>query len=194
VVWYIERNEIIHRRLAFLPYLLSAGTLLLAHVIAAPPAFGSPPAPDNRLEAEGRTYLEQYLQANRSQDEKLRGLKMDVDIEASVPILNRTGRFHALRHVSKLGQITYRAITFQGDNSIKNDVIARYLQAEKESSEKNLDLRRTPDNYKFKYYGEYGAGDWKLHLFELTPKEKRAGLFKGWLWIHSGTGLPVREL
>jgi len=116
-----------------------------------------------------------------------------MEIEASLPSLNRKGKFHALRHISKLGKITYRAITFQGDNTIKNDVIARYLQAEKESADKNLNLRRTPENYKFKYYGQYGEGDWKLHLFELIPKEKKPGLFRGWLWIEATTGLPVRE-
>jgi hypothetical protein len=51
----------------------------------------------------------------------------------------------------------------------------------------------TRENYKFKYWGLYGTGDWQLYLFELTPKEKRVGLFKGWLWIHATTGLPVRE-
>ena len=95
------------------------------------------------------------------QDEKLRGVAMKVDIDASLPSLNRKGKFHALRQISKLGQITYRAITFQGDNTIKNDVIARYLQAEKETAEKNLNLRRTPENYKFKYYGQSCRRRWK---------------------------------
>jgi hypothetical protein len=155
--------------------------------------FAYEPAPADKLEQEGRTYLEQYLRANQTQEEKLRGVAMNVEIEASVPILNRKGKFNALRQISKLGQITYRAITFQGDNTIKNDVIARYLQAEKESADKNLNLGRTPQNYKFKYYGKVGSGDWTLHLFELTPKEKKPGLFQGWLWIHARTGLPVRE-
>jgi len=183
---------------ALLPYLLSARILLSLSVAAvtltgqacAHIPFAKPP---DRLELEGRPFLEQYLKANRDQEEKLRGVAMKVEIDASLPILDRKGKFHALRYISKLGQITYKTITFQGDNSIKNDVIARYLQAEKETAEKNLNLRRTPENYKFKYYGQYGDGDWKLHLFELVPKEKKPGLFHGWLWIHAGTGLPVRE-
>ena len=176
-----------------MPYLLSARFLLLPILLAGTVSAGFTPAPPDKLEVEGRAYLEQYLRANMNQDAKLRGVAMNVEIDASLPSLNRQGKFHALRQISKLGQITYRAITFQGDNTIKNDVIARYLQAEKESSDKNLNLRRTPENYKFKYYGAYGEGEWKLHLFELTPKEKLPGLFHGWLWIHASTGLPVRE-
>jgi hypothetical protein len=34
---------------------------------------------------------------------------------------------------------------------------------------------------------------WDLHLFELTPRQKRDGLFKGWLWVEARSGLPVRE-
>lgn len=175
-----------------LPYFHSALCLLL---LAATPlaASGFDPDPGDKKETEGQPVLQQYLTATRGQDEKLRGIAMDVEIDASLPSLNRNGKFHALRHISKLGQITYRAITFQGDNTIKNDVIARYLQAEKEAAEKGVNLGRTPENYKFKYQGVYGGGDWKLHLFELIPKEKKAGLFHGWLWIEARTGLPVRE-
>lgn len=151
------------------------------------------PDPADKRDLEGQPVLEQYLAATKGQDEKLRDVKMDCEIEASLPSLNRKGKFHALRQISKLGQITYKAITFQGDNTIKNDVIARYLQAEKEAAEKGGNLGRTPDNYKFKYYGVYGEGEWKLHLFELIPKQKKAGLFHGWLWIEAKSGLPVRE-
>jgi hypothetical protein len=199
MVWYIERKEFDskqdRRLFSLLPYLASVRSMLVLSSTAflTAVAFGYAPEPADKLEVEGRPYLEQYLTANKNQDEKLRGVAMDVEIEASLPSLNRKGKLHALRQISKLGQITYRAITFQGDNTIKNDVIARYLQAEKESAEKNLNLRRTPENYKFKYYGRFGDGDWKLHLFELTPKEKKPGLFHGWLWIEAATGLPVRE-
>ncbi len=143
---------------------------------------------------DGAPFLKQYLEASRAQKEKGQGLAMDVDIEASIPSLKKKGRFHALRHVTRVGGITYRAITFQGDNTVKKDVIARYLQAEKEAAEKGgQSLGITPDNYKFDYYGEYGADPWRLHLFEVVPKAKRPGLFRGWLWIEAMSGLPVRE-
>jgi hypothetical protein len=158
-------------------------------ILAASFAYAEPGAKD-----DGTPYLNLYLEATRAQREKSTGLAMDVNIEASIPTLKKQGRFAALRHVTRLGAITYRAITFQGDNTVKKDVIARYLQAEKEASKKGgRSLGITPDNYKFEYYGQYGEDPWRLHLFEVIPKAKRAGLFHGWLWIEATTGLPVRE-
>jgi hypothetical protein len=149
-----------------------------------------PPNVDQRA---GQQVLDRYLIATSNQDEKMRGLAMHVEIRASLPRLNRTGRMNAIRFISRLGKITYRAMTFQGDDSIKKDVIARYLQAEVEAGTGQKSLKITPENYKFEYWGIYGEGDWRLHLFELEPKKKRSGLFKGWLWVEANTGLPVRE-
>jgi hypothetical protein len=118
---------------------------------------------------------------------------MDVNIEASLPRLKKTGKLQALRHISKIGKISYVLRGFQGDDTVKRDVIGKYLEAESRANGDSSALAITPDNYKFKYYGRYGSGDWQLHLFELNPKVKRVGLFRGWLWIHDATGLPVRE-
>ena len=118
---------------------------------------------------------------------------MEMEIEATVPTLQKSGRLRALRQISRLGVITYRRIIFQGDKLIQNDVIAKFLQAEKEASEKTSNIGITPDNYKFKYYGAFGGGDWTLQLFELMPRQKRPGLFRGWLWVENKTCLAVRE-
>ena len=74
--------------------------------------------------------LERYLAAAQAQQAQMRGLTMEVDIDASVPKLKKTGKLRALRNISKLGQITYNALNFVGDKTIRNDVIARYLTAE----------------------------------------------------------------
>jgi len=61
---------------------------------------------------------------------------MEVDIEASLPKLKKHGRLHGLRRISRLGRITYEALHFEGDNSVKTHVIARYLAAEAEAQGK----------------------------------------------------------
>jgi hypothetical protein len=144
-------------------------------------------------ERTGLQVLDRYLSATRNQDEQMRGLSMKVEIDAALPRLNREGKMNAVRFISRLGRITYRAITFQGDDSIKKDVIAKYLQAEVEAGTAQKSLGIVPENYKFKYWGIYGDGNWQQHLFEIEPRKKRAGLFKGWLWIDVKTALPVRE-
>jgi len=136
--------------------------------------------------------LQRYLAASKEQSRQLRDVEMNVEIDASIPKLNRRGKLSALRGIGRLGQITYKAITFQGDDSIKRDVIARYMQAEVEASQKpGLGIEAA--NYKFRYADHHVNGDWELYLFELTPKQKKPGLFRGWIWLEAKSAMPVRE-
>lgn len=119
---------------------------------------------------------------------------MEVDIDANIPRLKKSGRMQAWRFISRLGQITYRVLRFEGDNTVKKDVIARYLAAEQEARKQYpAALAITPDNYRFKYKGTSDYAGRTAHVFQLTPKQKRVGLFKGEIWIDSETYLPLRE-
>src|ERR1019366_2541061 len=102
------------------------------------------------------TIVENYCAASRGQEQSFQGASMDVEIQASLPKLKKQGRLHALRHISALGRITYEMLRFEGDGTVKNQVIARYLTAEAEAqaeAQKNQapSLAVTPVNYKFKY-------------------------------------------
>jgi hypothetical protein len=136
--------------------------------------------------------LQTYLDSAPSTAKWMRDVSMEVSIDASLPRLKKTGKLQALRKISHIGKISYVVRAFTGDNTVKKEVIGKYLEAESKASE-GPSMGITRENYKFKYWGLYGTGDWQLYLFELSPKEKRIGLFKGWLWIHAATGLPVRE-
>jgi len=143
---------------------------------------------------EGAQVLDHYLAASQNQREHLHGSVTEVLIAAEVPRLHKQGRLAALRRISRLGRLTYDVLRFEGDNSVKNQVIARYLSAEvqvRESEDKSLAV--VPENYKFSYKG---LREWEgrgIHVFELKPRAKRKGLFKGSLWIDARTYLPVRE-
>ena len=147
------------------------------------------------VETESVRVLKRYLDRVESHQSILRPGSVEVDIEASLPKLRKSGRMHALKYVSGPGRVTYQVLSFTGDNMIKKEVISRYLTAENKSLElgKQHSLLINEDNYTFVHRGAYGSGDWKLHLFELRPRKKRLGLYQGWLWIEATTGLPVRE-
>lgn len=138
--------------------------------------------------------VDTYAAISREQGERLRGASMEVEIEANLPQLQKQGRLHALRRISRLGRITYEAVRFEGDKTVKSNIIARYLAAEAEaqSGDESL-LAVTPANYKFKYKGHSGQDENQIYIFQLTPRKKRVGLFKGELWIDAATCLPVRE-
>jgi hypothetical protein len=144
------------------------------------------------------TIVENYCAASRGQEQSFQGASMDVEIQASLPKLKKQGRLHALRRISALGRITYEMLRFEGDGTVKNQVIARYLTAEAEAqaeAQKNQapSLAVTPANYKFKYKGRDQFEGRSVYVFQVTPRQKRQGLFKGDLWIDAGTYLRVQE-
>ncbi len=136
--------------------------------------------------------IAQYQTATKTQQAALRGAQMDVAIDAKLPKLEKQGKLIALRTISKLGKIGYKILGFQGDATIKQEVIARFLQAEMEAA-KGEDIAITPANYKFRHKGSIEQGGVRTEMFQITPKRKRVGLFKGDLWLDAATGMPVRE-
>lgn len=136
--------------------------------------------------------IAQYQDATKTQQEALKGAQMDVAISAKLPKLEKQGKLIALRTISKLGKIGYKILGFQGDDTIKQEVIARFIQAEMEQTHSE-ETAITPANYKFKYKGSMEQNGVRTELFAVTPKKKRVGLFKGDLWLDAKTGMPVRE-
>ena len=140
----------------------------------------------------GLDIVGKYLDAAKIQRAALRGCQMNVDISAKLPRLEKQGKLRALRVVSKLGQIIYKGLDFTGDNTIKKEVIARYLEAESQARDEGS-MAITPDNYKFRLKAKLTQNETLTYIFQLTPKKKRQGLFKGELWLDADTGMPVRE-
>jgi hypothetical protein len=138
--------------------------------------------------------LANYCVASAGQAQALGGASMEVEIDASLPGLKKTGRLHALRHISRLGRITYEKLFFEGDGTIKNQVIARYLTAEAEAQNNPPpSLAVTPENYKFKYRGMRVLDGRDTHVFDVSPRKKKSGLYKGQIWIDAATYFRVRE-
>jgi hypothetical protein len=133
-----------------------------------------------------------YLSATREQQTALRGGSMEVDFDASVPKLKRNGKLHALKSISNVGKVTYHMLGFNGDNSVKKEVIARYMTAEVQS-ETGPDISITPQNYKFRFKGIRVYDGHPVYVLALSPRKKEVGLFKGELWLDQATCMPVRE-
>lgn len=165
-------------------------TAVLAAAIVSIPALSEPkasPVPEEQM-------VSRYLQATQAQQSALRGGTEEVDIDAAVPKYKKQGKLHALRSISKLGKITYKALGFSGDNVVKTEVIANYLKAEVEAASKgSSDVALTPRNYKFKYKGTEQWNGRLVYVLHVNPREKKAGLFKGELWLDAETYMPVRE-
>jgi hypothetical protein len=160
-----------------------AVTIGSSAAVAEPKA---PPIPEEQM-------VTRYLEATQAQQSALRGGTEEIDIDAAVPKFKKQGKLHALRSISKLGKITYKALGFSGDNVVKTEVIANYLKAEVEAAKGASEVALTPQNYKFKFKGAYDWNGRQIYVLHVNPREKRVGLFKGELWLDTETYMPVRE-
>ncbi len=138
--------------------------------------------------------VENYCAASEVQSQMVRGASMDVEIDASLPKLKKHGRLHALRRISPLGLIKYEKAQFEGDGLVNKEIITRYLTAEVEAQKlQSPAVAVTPQNYKFKYKGMKSDAGQNVHVFAVSPRQKREGLFKGEVWIDARTYLKVQE-
>jgi hypothetical protein len=161
---------------------------LLSLAAVQPFAFGETPviAPE--------VIVQNYCAAAQEQMQTLKAASMDMEIDASLPKMKKQGKLQALRRISSLGRITYEKLRFEGDNSVKKEVISRYLSSEAEAQRgPAASVAVVPANYKFSYKGHGELEGRDVHIFDVTPRKKREGLFKGTVWIDSATYLRVQE-
>ena len=137
--------------------------------------------------------LARYFAAVSTQAPKSRGVDMDMHFSARLPRMKKEGVMLAKRIVSSLGKISFVVKSFTGDNTVKTYVITKYMAGEVDLAENSLDAGINPKNYKFKYKRTEPFNGRIVHVYELNPRKKRLGLFKGELWIDDETALPVRE-
>jgi hypothetical protein len=119
---------------------------------------------------------------------------VSVEVEASVPGLAKRGNLLAIRETgaSELGEYTVQKL--DGDSLVKEQVIARYLEAAKQAERIPYSaVAVTPTNYRFHYAGSFKMDETPLYVFQITPRQKREGLIRGEIWIDSGTGFAVHQ-
>jgi hypothetical protein len=117
-----------------------------------------------------------------------------IDIDASLPGMAKHARLRAVRHLLPFGKPQYQVVDFAGDQTVKEQVIFRYLSAESKAGDVPADsVAVTPANYKFSYRGRVETVGATAYSFSIKPRKKRVGLIKGELWLDGETGAVVRE-
>jgi len=127
-----------------------------------------------------------------------------VDIEASLPGMEKRGHMVAIRHGAPAERSEhgvpaegseYEVVRIEGDSTVRQQVIARYLTAESDARMlPAASVAVTPANYNFRYIGSVQrSGQPLVYVFDITPKQKRDGLIQGQLWIDGETGIAVRQ-
>ncbi len=154
---------------------------------------------DADADRQGEQVLAKYLAV--SGRGMARGFSSVARFFGKLPKMNKAASLAARRHIDTGGSVEYTDVIVRaGDSTVQKDVIARFMSGEVESTtpdpakdKDRLAVAITPDNYKFKYKGVQQITGKSIHVFEVSPKKKRVGLFRGELWIDAETGLTVRE-
>jgi hypothetical protein len=117
-----------------------------------------------------------------------------IEIEASLPKLEQSGRLRAIRRLLTFGKPEYQVLEITGDSAIRQQVLVRYLSADiRASAIPASAVAVTPANYHFRYKGAVPTGESVTYIFLITPRQKRAGLVKGELWLDGDSGAVVRQ-
>lgn len=116
-------------------------------------------------------------------------------IEAELPKTSQKGRYRLQRVWSAPKSLAFRAIDFAGDGFVKTQVIARILQSEvdRSKSDDEQDAGITAANYKFSYKGLDEIDSHPVHVFQVKPRSKRVGLFKGRIYVDVYSGALRRS-
>jgi hypothetical protein len=117
-----------------------------------------------------------------------------LEIDASLPKLGKQGRMEVIRHSGPAGRPEYEVVSVDGDSTVKQQVIARYLEIEQQAYALPISsVAITPDNYKFRYAGSIESGGNRSYIFAIKPRRHGEGLIEGHLWIDQATGAAVHE-
>jgi hypothetical protein len=116
-----------------------------------------------------------------------------IEIEASLPKLNKSGRLYAIRRTVSARPPEYQVLEIGGDSMVRQELIVRYLHADQRAVElSNESTAITAANYKFRYGGAVQFRDDLAYAFRIIPHNKKQGLINGVLWIDGETGVAVR--
>jgi hypothetical protein len=119
---------------------------------------------------------------------------ISIEIEDSIPGLAKRGNLLAIRRTGPSELSEYALKTLDGDSLVKQQVIARYLAAEKEAEKLPCSsVAVIPANYKFHYAGSLTIDGLSVYVFQISPRKKREGLIRGVLWIDSATEFIVHQ-
>jgi hypothetical protein len=137
------------------------------------------------------------LQAFESRDQNagLRSYTDETLVMAELPDTSQRGAFQLQRSFVAPNSLSFKPLSFTGDTFVKSNVIARLLQSEVDYVNKG-DARQealTTANYKFSYKGDQNLDGRAVHVYQVKPRHKRAGLFKGHIYLDASTGSLVRS-
>lgn len=166
--------------------------LSVVSAIAGQAEEGLPPLPGLHHDRDGEERYEIAIQKSRKR--LVRGVTMVAKFAGKMTGLEKVAHLEARRHVASDGTINYDVIAREGDNTVQKELIVRFINLEMEARSHGGDnVAITATNYKIKFKGSMDQAGRNTDVFEIHPRKKRIGLFKGEVWVDTETGLTVHQ-
>jgi hypothetical protein len=128
------------------------------------------------------------------QAEQLAAYSATTLIRAQLLDTSQYGEYEVQQHYMAPRTLAFKAVRFTGDTFVKTNVITRLLQSEVDHLQKDDPALNaiSPANYKFSYKGTNELQGRMVHVYQVKPRQRRVGLFKGRIYVDVYTGSLVR--
>lgn len=138
--------------------------------------------------------LQAYERRAAVQSMELASYSSTMLIRAQLPETAQSGEFELHRHYAAPRTLEFKSVHFTGDGFVKSNVITRLLKSEVDHVQKD-DTSLTAvsaANYRFSYKGASEVEGRLAHVYQVKPRKKRVGLFKGRIYLDVYSGSVVR--
>jgi hypothetical protein len=138
--------------------------------------------------------LQVYQQRVEEQARNLASYSATTLIRAELPATSQCGEYQLRRDYLAPRTLGFKVIQSAGDAFVKTNVIARLLRSEVDHVQKDDPALTslTPVNYKFSHKSTTTLDGRPVHIYQVKPRTKRLGLFKGRIYLDALTGTLVR--
>lgn len=139
--------------------------------------------------------LQAFQSRDAQQNAALHSYTDETLVMAELLDTSQRGAFELQRSFVAPRTLSFKPLSFTGDAFVKSNVIVRLLQSEVDYVTKGAPEQEalTATNYKFAYQGDRNLDGREVHVFQVKPRHKRAGLFKGHIYLDASTGSLVRS-
>ena len=138
--------------------------------------------------------LSTYQYRSSQQRAELSAYSAITVVRAELPDSAQQGEFELQRKYEAPHTLQFTPVHYSGDGFVKSNVITRLLQSEVDHVQKDdpNSTAITAANYKFSYRGASRIQDRLVHVYQVKPHKRRAGLFKGKIYLDAHTGALLR--
>lgn len=138
--------------------------------------------------------LATYERGLKQQSSELTGYTATSIIDAELPNSAQNAEFELKQHYAAPSLLEFTPLRSTGDKFVRSNVIIRLLQSEVDHVRRGEQSQTAinSENYKFSYRGRTQVNQVTAHVFEVKPRHKHVGLFKGKIFVDASNGYLLR--